>query len=60
MDAVAIPGELPQEEQQRVDADDTYRRLLDRLSHQSVVKHYDAYADIPWDDPDLAEKLARR
>jgi hypothetical protein len=52
MDAVAMLGELPQEEQQRVDAEDTYRRLLDRLSHQSVVKHYDAYADIPWDDPD--------
>jgi hypothetical protein len=54
MDAVAMLAELPQEEQQRVDADDAYRRLLDRLSHQSVVKHYDAYADIPWDDPDYA------
>jgi len=54
MDAVGILGELPQEEHQRVDAEDTYRRLLDRLSHQSVVKHYDAYADIPWDDPDYA------
>ena len=26
--------------------------LVRRLSHQSVVKHFDAYADIPWDDAD--------
>jgi hypothetical protein len=25
---------------------------VERLSHQSVVKHFDAYADVPWDDPD--------
>ena len=25
--------------------------LLERLSHQSVVKHFDAYADIAWDEP---------
>jgi hypothetical protein len=25
---------------------------VQRLSHQSVVKHFDAYADVPWDDPD--------
>ncbi len=30
---------------------ETYAELLGRLSHQSVVKHFDAYADIPWDDP---------
>lgn len=52
--ATTLIGELPQEEQQRVDADDAYRRFLARLSHQSVVKHYDAYADIPWDDPAYA------
>jgi hypothetical protein len=28
-----------------------YRALLARLSHQSVVKHFDAYADVPWDEP---------
>jgi hypothetical protein len=28
--------------------------LVVRLSEQSVVKHYDAYADIPWDDPSFA------
>ena len=55
MNAVTtLTGELPQEERQRVDADEAYRRFLDRLCHQSVVKHYDAYADIPWDDPAYA------
>ncbi|MGH7785331.1 MAG: AurF N-oxygenase family protein [Candidatus Binatia bacterium] len=52
--AATLTGELPQEERQQVDAEEGYRRLLARLSHQSVVKHYDAYADIPWDDPDFA------
>ena len=28
-----------------------YRALIERLSRQSVAKHYDAYLDIPWDDP---------
>jgi hypothetical protein len=31
-----------------------FRALVERLSNQSVAKHYDAYADIPWDDPDFA------
>ncbi len=26
--------------------------LLGRLSHQSVVKHFDAYADVDWDAPE--------
>jgi hypothetical protein len=30
---------------------DAYGALLARLSHQSVVKHFDAYADVPWDEP---------
>jgi len=33
--------------------DEAYRRLLQRLSHQSVVKHFDAYADIDWDAPEM-------
>jgi hypothetical protein len=32
----------------------TFARLVARLSRQSVDKHYDAYADIPWDDPAYA------
>jgi hypothetical protein len=33
---------------------DTWDRLLERLNRQSVLKHFDAYADVPWDDPEMA------
>src|SRR5918996_78730 len=33
---------------------DRFGDLLRRLSRQSVAKHFDAYADVPWDDPDYA------
>src|SRR5690606_7156337 len=33
--------------------DEAYLKLLKRLSHQSVVKHFDAYADIDWDAPEM-------
>src|SRR5581483_3322746 len=33
---------------------DAWDGLLARLSHQSVVKHYEAYVDVPWDDPEMA------
>jgi hypothetical protein len=41
---------VPEEEQ--VVADD-FARLVDRLSRQSVTpgKHFDAYNDVPWDEP---------
>jgi hypothetical protein len=53
--AITRSLELPQEEErEEVAREDKYQRLLARLSHQSVVKHYDAYADIPWDDPEYA------
>jgi hypothetical protein len=29
---------------------DSWTALLDRLNQQSVTKHFDAYADVPWDD----------
>jgi hypothetical protein len=32
-------------------SDNRLTELVQRLSHQSVVKHFDAYADVPWDDP---------
>ena len=35
-------------------SDASYRSLIERLSRQSVAKHYDAYIDIPWDDPAYA------
>lgn len=44
---------VPDEERRRADTrrQETYPQLVARLSHQSVVKHFDAYADVPWDDP---------
>ena len=30
---------------------ESYERLVERLSVQSVRKHYDAYEDIDWDAP---------
>ena len=41
-------------------AADRYGELLARLSRQSVEKHFDAYADIPWDDPAWAIDPADR
>ena len=32
---------------------DSYRTLVTRLSRASVKKHFDAYADVAWDDPDF-------
>lgn len=32
---------------------DAYLDLIRRLSRQSVMKHFDAYADIEWDDPEF-------
>ena len=41
--------------EQRADAAsaDAYVDLIARLSHQSVVKHFDAYADVAWDAPEM-------
>jgi P-aminobenzoate N-oxygenase AurF len=50
MTATALDGQPLDEEQQ----DDRFTELLRRLSHQSVVKHFDAYADVDWDHPDNA------
>ncbi len=46
----ATDGDLLDEEQRA----DRYTDLVKRLSHQSVVKHFDAYADVAWDEPDFA------
>jgi hypothetical protein len=45
-----VPEEERVAEAARADA---YLNLVRRLSHQSVVKHFDAYADIDWDSPDF-------
>jgi len=33
---------------------EAYEQLLERLSVQSVRKHFDAYEDVAWDDPEFA------
>jgi hypothetical protein len=43
-------GTIPEEERMRAGRE-TYTELVLRLSRLSVTKHYDAYADVPWDDP---------
>jgi len=44
---------LDEEQVADTSADDNYRSLIERLSRQSVDKHFDAYADVPWDDPEM-------
>ena len=39
------------EEERPTGARETFPELVARLSRLSVTKHYDAYADVPWDDP---------
>ncbi|MGH9057079.1 MAG: AurF N-oxygenase family protein [Acidimicrobiales bacterium] len=34
--------------------DDAFASIVARLSRQSVDKHFSAYEDVPWDDPDYA------
>jgi len=38
----------------RLEADEVFTSVLARLSRQSVTKHFDAYADVDWDAPDMA------
>jgi hypothetical protein len=48
--------EVPEEEgicTEAVRRREDYQALLRKLSHQSVVKHFDAYADIDWDSPEF-------
>jgi hypothetical protein len=45
---------VPEEERaEKAVNPDSYADLIRRLSHQSVVKHFDAYADIEWDSPNF-------
>ena len=53
MSASATTIAAPEPEEAVADAA-AYRALIERLSRQSVAKHYDAYQDVPWDDPAYA------
>lgn len=51
-----MPEEFIVPEEERVAEavpSDAYFDLIRRLSHQSVVKHFDAYADIDWDSSEF-------
>ncbi len=44
---------LDEEVREKVEDRKAYVGVIERLSKASVDKHWDAYSDIPWDDPDL-------
>jgi para-aminobenzoate N-oxygenase AurF len=44
--------EIPDDAELASADDRAWRDLLARLSRQSVAKHFDAYEDVAWDDPD--------
>ena len=38
---------------------DAWRDLVGRLNRQSTDKHFDAYADVAWDDPEMPDRPRR-
>ncbi|WP_433335543.1 AurF N-oxygenase family protein [Spirillospora sp. CA-294931] len=47
------PTELAEEVRAQVKDKKSYLGVIDRLNKASVDKHWEAYRDIPWDDPDF-------
>jgi hypothetical protein len=47
------PTELAEEVRERVPDRKSYLGVISRLNKASVDKHWEAYADIPWDDPEF-------
>jgi hypothetical protein len=48
-EASATPQAADAPEATASTSDEAWRLLLDRLNHQSVHRHFDAYADVDWD-----------
>jgi hypothetical protein len=48
------PAEELDESAESVEGTDRWLKLLDRLNDLSITKHFDAYVDVPWDDPAYA------
>jgi hypothetical protein len=46
--------DLPDEERLAAADERAWQDLLARISRQSVTKHFEAYVDVPWDDPEYA------
>ena len=49
-----VDTDLPDEERLAADDERAWHDLLARISRQSVTKHFQAYVDVPWDDPTFA------
>lgn len=47
------PTDLASELREQVKDKKSYLGVIDRLNKASVEKHWEAYADIPWDDPEF-------
>lgn len=47
------PTDLASELREQVKDKKSYLGVIDRLNKASVDKHWEAYADIPWDDPEF-------
>src|SRR5881227_3015244 len=45
---------LDEEVREKVQDRKAYVGVIERLSKASVDKHWEAYADIPWNDPDFS------
>lgn len=54
VEAVLTTTPLPDEERLAAQDERAWLDLLARISRQSVSKHFQAYVDVPWDDPDFA------
>src|SRR6476619_7791445 len=50
----APPAEELDESREALNEGDRWLKLLDRLNDLSITKHFDAYVDVPWDDPAYA------
>jgi P-aminobenzoate N-oxygenase AurF len=46
----SLDGSMPD----AADRDDRFTTMVARLSKLSVDKHFDAFVDVPWDDPEMA------
>lgn len=49
-----VSGSSVQADPAHATDDKEWRSLLDRLNRLSVTKHFDAYQDVDWEDPELA------
>ena len=54
LDVRTTPAEELDESTQSVTQGERWLKLLDRLNDLSITKHFDAYVDVPWDDPAYA------